>query len=70
MTASLPNVRTHAERKGGMIVLGFHGVGGDYLAVSAQAQAQLLAYLKAHFDTIWVAPFLTVLDYATGHPGH
>lgn len=59
-----------AERKGGMIVLGFHGVGGDYLSVSAQAHAQLLAYLKAHADTIWVAPFSTVMDYATSHPGH
>ena len=59
-----------AERKGGMIVLGFHGVSGDYLAVSAQAHAQLLAYLKAHSDTIWVAPFSTVLDYATGHADH
>lgn len=58
------------ERKGGMIVLGFHGVGGDYLSVSAQAHAQLLAYLKAHSDTIWVAPFSTVMDYATRHPGH
>ena len=59
-----------AERKGGMIVFGFHGVGGDYLSVSAQAHAQLLAYLKAHADTIWVAPFSTVMDYATSHPGH
>ena len=59
-----------AERKGGMIVFGFHGVGGDYLSVSAQAHAQLLAYLKAHSDTIWVAPFSTVMDYATSHPGH
>jgi peptidoglycan/xylan/chitin deacetylase (PgdA/CDA1 family) len=58
------------ERRGGMIVLGFHGVGGDYLAVSAQAHAQLLVYLKAHSDTIWVAPFSTVMDYATSHPGH
>ncbi|WP_063670931.1 polysaccharide deacetylase family protein [Dyella thiooxydans] len=58
------------ERRGGMIVLGFHGVGGDYLAVSAQAHAQLLAYLKAHSDTIWVAPFSTVMDYATSHPDH
>lgn len=58
------------ERRGGMIVLGFHGVGGDYLAVSAQAHAQLLAYLKAHSDTIWVAPFSTVMDYATSHRDH
>ena len=59
-----------AERKGGMIVFGFHGVGGDYLSVSAQAHAQLLAYLKAHSDTIWVAPFSTVMDYSTTHSSH
>ena len=60
----------NAERKGGMIVFGFHGVGGDYLSVSAQAHAQLVAYLKAHAGTIWVAPFSTVMDYATSHPSH
>lgn len=59
-----------AERTHGMIVFGFHGVGGDYLTVSAEAHAQLLAYLKAHSDTVWVAPFSTVLDYATSHTGH
>jgi hypothetical protein len=38
--------------------------------VSAEAHAQLLAYLKAHADTIWVAPFSTAIDYATRQPGH
>lgn len=42
-----------AARTGGLVVLGFHGVGGDYLRVSAEAHAQLLAYLKEHADTIW-----------------
>lgn len=50
-------------------VLGFHGVGGDNLKVSAEAHAQLLAYLKAHGDTIWVAPFSTVMDHVTRRPG-
>jgi peptidoglycan/xylan/chitin deacetylase (PgdA/CDA1 family) len=54
-----------AERAGGMLVFGFHGVGGDYLSVSAEAHAQLLAYLKEHSDTIWVAPFSTVMEYAS-----
>jgi peptidoglycan/xylan/chitin deacetylase (PgdA/CDA1 family) len=58
-----------AARTGGLLVLGFHGVGGDYLKVSAEAHAQLLAYLKEHGDTIWVAPFSTVMDYVTSHPG-
>jgi peptidoglycan/xylan/chitin deacetylase (PgdA/CDA1 family) len=59
-----------AARTGGLLVLGFHGVGGDYLKVSAEAHAQLLAYLKAHADTIWVAPFSTVMDYVTSRPGN
>lgn len=56
-----------AERTGGMIVFGFHGVGGDYLSVTAEAHAQLLAYLKDHSDTIWTAPFSAVMDYAAAH---
>ena len=58
-----------AARTGGLLVLGFHGVGGDYLKVSAEAHAQLVAYLKQHADTIWVAPFSTVMDYVTRRPG-
>lgn len=54
------------EKSGGMIVFGFHGVGGDYLTTSAAAHAELVAYLKAHSDTLWVAPFSTVMDAATG----
>ena len=57
-----------AERSGDLLVIGFHGVGGDYLKVSAEAHAQLVAYLKDHADTIWVAPFSTVMDYVASHP--
>jgi len=57
-----------AERSGDLLVIGFHGVGGDYLKVSAEAHAQLVAYLKDHAETIWVAPFSTVMDYVASHP--
>lgn len=50
------------RRSGGMGVLMFHGVGGDYLKVSAEAHRALLDYLKAHADEIWVAPFGEVMD--------
>jgi peptidoglycan/xylan/chitin deacetylase (PgdA/CDA1 family) len=53
-----------AERTGGLLIIGFHGVGGDYLKVNAEAHAQLLAYLKANSKTIWVAPLMTVMEYA------
>jgi len=59
-----------AARTGGVLVLGFHGVGGDYLKVSAEAHRELLAYLAKHADTIWVAPFSTVMDYGTSHRGN
>lgn len=42
------------------VVLGFHGVGGDYLSVSAEAHEALLAHLDSHRARIWTAPFGTV----------
>lgn len=53
------------QRVGGMGVFMFHGVGGDYLTVSAQAHQGLLRYLKANEAGIWVAPFAEVMDQAT-----
>ena len=49
---------------GGLGVLQFHGVGGDYLEVSAQAHQQLLDHLKRSPD-VWVAPFQQVMDRVT-----
>ncbi|MEO8019443.1 MAG: polysaccharide deacetylase family protein [Pseudomonadota bacterium] len=51
---------------GGLGVLQFHGVGGDYLAVSAQAHQQLVTYLRDHPD-VWVGTFREVLDYVSSH---
>jgi len=63
--ADLIAVVERAVKSGGMVVLGFHGIGGDYLSIPAASHAELIAYLKAHGDTIWVAPFSTVMDYVT-----
>jgi len=65
----------YAERvraAGGLGVLQFHGVGGDYLEVSREAHQQLLDWLSKHPD-VWVAPFQEVMDYvaaacSTGKP--
>jgi peptidoglycan/xylan/chitin deacetylase (PgdA/CDA1 family) len=46
----------------GLGILQFHGVGGDYLAVSSQTHAELVEYLAKHPD-VWVAPFREVMDY-------
>lgn len=54
------------QAAGGLGVLQFHGVGGEYLSVSAQAHQELIDYLRQHPD-IWVGTFQDVLDYATTH---
>lgn len=50
----------------GLGVLQFHGVGGDYLDVSADAHRQLLAWLRKHPE-MWVATFQEVMDYVGAH---
>ena len=52
-----------ALEKGGMGVFMFHGVGGDYLDISAPAHQELLQYLSKHRNEIWVATFQEVMDY-------
>ncbi|MEQ8936184.1 MAG: polysaccharide deacetylase family protein [Amphiplicatus sp.] len=51
------------KEEGGLGVMGFHGVGGDYLIVTEEAHQQLVSYLRAHEDEIWVAPFGDIVDY-------
>ncbi len=53
------------RRAGGLGVLGFHGVGGDYLTVSAEAHQQLVRYLHDHRDVFWVTTFKNALDHVT-----
>ena len=48
----------------GLGVLQFHGTGGDYLEVTAQAHQQLLDWLRQHPE-VWVAPFQEVMDYVS-----
>jgi len=43
-------------------VLVFHGVGGDYLSISAEPFDQLASYLEQHRE-IWCAPFGDVFRY-------
>ncbi|QHT66991.1 polysaccharide deacetylase family protein [Rhodocytophaga rosea] len=55
------------QQNKGMGVLIFHGVGGDYLEVSAAAHQELVQYLKEHQEQIWVATFKEAMDYVTKH---
>ena len=43
----------------------FHGIGGDYLSVSAEAHEVLLRHLAAHPDRYWVATFLNIMDHVS-----
>jgi peptidoglycan/xylan/chitin deacetylase (PgdA/CDA1 family) len=54
-----------AKRRGGLGVMGFHGVGGDYLKVSAEAHQQLVKYLHDDRDTLWITTFHQAVEYAT-----
>lgn len=51
------------QKEGGMGVLMFHGVGGDYITTTAQAHRELLKYLSQHRDEVWVATFKQAMDY-------
>jgi len=53
------------KQKGGFGVMGFHGVGGEYLIVTEEAHQTLVSYLRDHKDEIWVAPFGEIVDYLT-----
>jgi peptidoglycan/xylan/chitin deacetylase (PgdA/CDA1 family) len=55
------------RRSGGFGVMGFHGVGGDYLTTSAEAHKALVDYLAAHQHDIWIAPFSELMDYVVAH---
>lgn len=52
-----------AGRKGTMVDFTFHGIGGDHLQVSTQAHEELLAYLAAHREEYWTAPFIDIMRW-------
>ncbi len=55
------------ESAGGLGIAVFHGVGGDYLSVTAEAHQQLLDYLAAHRRTLWTASYSEVMGHAVKH---
>jgi peptidoglycan/xylan/chitin deacetylase (PgdA/CDA1 family) len=50
-------------QRGGMGIFMFHGIGGDYITVSAGAHRELLRYLEKHHKEIWVTTFQQAMDY-------
>lgn len=53
------------EDAGGLGIVVFHGVGGDYLSVTAEAHQQLVDYLAAHRKTVWTATYSAAVGHAT-----
>jgi len=49
--------------KGGLGIIMFHGIGGDYITVSNEAHQELLAYLSNHKKEIWTDTFQHVIDH-------
>lgn len=58
-----------AGRKGTMVNLTFHGIGGDYLQTSNEAHDALLAWLDAHRDEYWTATFVDIMRWVRDHTG-
>lgn len=52
-----------AAAKGTMVNFTFHGIGGDYLAVSKEAHEELLRYLAANRDIYWTDTFVAIMKH-------
>ena len=52
-----------AAATGTMVNITFHGVGGDYLAVSHEAHDALLQYLASHRNIYWTDTFVRIMQY-------
>lgn len=54
----------NVQQKGGMGIIMFHGIGGDYITTSAKVHQELLNYLVKNRKDIWVTTFQQAMDYA------
>lgn len=54
-----------AAAAGSFASITFHGVGGDYLTVSKEAHAALLAHLAAHPERFWVESLVKIMSFAS-----
>jgi peptidoglycan/xylan/chitin deacetylase (PgdA/CDA1 family) len=55
------------QAAGGMGVIMFHGVGGDYITIATEVHRAVLDYLKENRKDIWVATFMEAMGWAEGH---
>jgi peptidoglycan/xylan/chitin deacetylase (PgdA/CDA1 family) len=59
----LIDVVKEAAARGTMANFTFHGVGGDYLAVSKEAHEELLQYLAANKNVYWTDTFINIMTH-------
>jgi peptidoglycan/xylan/chitin deacetylase (PgdA/CDA1 family) len=55
------------QRSGGLGILMIHGVGGDYITLSAKAHRELVHYLETQRKDIWITTFQQAMDYVNKH---
>jgi len=60
----------NVKKSGGVGILMFHGIGGDYITTPAVAHRELLKYLQKHKNEIWVATFQQAMDYIAASTKH
>jgi peptidoglycan/xylan/chitin deacetylase (PgdA/CDA1 family) len=51
------------QQIGGLGILMIHGVGGDYITISAEAHQQLIRYMETQRKNIWTPTFQQAMDY-------
>lgn len=61
--AELIAIVKQAMQRGTMVNFTFHGIGGDYLDVSAQAHGELLRFLADHRHLVWTDTFLNIMKH-------
>ena len=61
--AELIAIVKQAIQRGTMVNFTFHGIGGDYLSVSAQAHEELLRFLADHRQLIWTDTFINIMKH-------
>ena len=59
----IDRIRSEAAQGTRLFNVLFHGIGGDYLTVSAEAHEELLAYLAANPDTYWVDSYINIMKH-------
>jgi hypothetical protein len=51
------------QKSGGLGIIMLHGIGGDYITISAEAHQELIKYLQTQKKEIWMPTFQQGMDY-------